>query len=106
MAYSVVESPSFHARLAEAFRFRIEYYGRKSARKLMNAKDQVVSRLSAMPLSGTLVNQESDGDAQRSLRWMRIDSYIAVYHVDEGRQIVVFVDLFSAGSNWRERVLS
>ena len=48
---------------------------------------------------------EREADDAASLRWVRVDSYIAVYRFHEDRRQVVLLKLLSATSNWRRRIL-
>lgn len=101
MGYSVVATPSFDARLDEAIRYRIENVGARSARALLDTYGNVCKDLSAMPRMGRPANSPNTEDA-RDLRWVLVDSYVAVYRVDEPAQAVILVDLFFGGSDWQE----
>lgn len=105
MAFRVVESPSYHARLSEAVAYRVENYGRTNARKLLNAHRRAVESLEGMPFMGSVVSLTDESPSKDTLRWIRINSYIAVYRVFHDEQRVLLVDLFHTSSNWRERVM-
>ncbi len=106
MGCEVQTSEEFTARLDEAVAYRVDNYGLRSARRLIDSVDAIRELLAESPLMGALV----DGDAQTSdthpLRWVRIDSYIAIYRADPNTQAVVLLTLFYATSNWRRRVLT
>ena len=103
MAYEVVATAEFDALLDEAVGFRIDNYGLRSARRLLDAIDKLGDYLSDNPSMGRLVVDDADDAA--SLRWVRVDSYIAVYRFHEDRRQVVLLKLLSATSNWRRRIL-
>jgi hypothetical protein len=54
---------------------------------------------------GALVDSEAQTAETCPLRWVRVDSYIAVYRADPDARTVVLLTLFHATSNWRKRVL-
>lgn len=103
MGYSVAATPSFDARLDGAIRYRIENVGTRSARALLDAYDNVCKDLSAMPRMGKPANSPNTEDT-RDLRWVLVDSYVAVYRVDEPAQAVILVDPFFGGSDWQKRL--
>lgn len=104
MAYEVVATAEFDALLDEAVAFRVDNYGLRSARKLLDAIDKLDGYLADSPFMGRLVDDNADG--AEPLRWVRVDSYIAVYRVHEDRRQVALLKLLSATSNWRRRILS
>ena len=104
MAYKVVATAEFDALLDEAVAFRIDNYGLRSARRLLDAIDKLGDYLSDNPSMGRLVVDDAD-DAE-PLRWVRTDSYIAIYRFHEDRGQVVLLKLLSATSNWRRRILT
>ena len=104
MAYEVVATAEFDALLDEAVAFRIDNYGLRSARRLLDAIDKLGDYLSDNPSMGRLVVDDAD-DAE-PLRWVRTDSYIAIYRFHEDRGQVVLLKLLSATSNWRRRILT
>ena len=104
MAYEVVATAEFDALLDEAVAFRVDNYGLRSARRLLDAIDKLGDYLADSPFMGRLVDDDAHGS--ESLRWIRADSYIAVYRVHEDRGQVALLKLLSATSNWRRRVLS
>lgn len=103
MAYEVVATAEFDALLDEAVAFRVDNYGLRSARKLLDAIDKLDGYLADSPFMGRLVDDNADG--AESLRWVRADSYIAIYRVHEDRRQVALLKLLSATSNWRRRIL-
>ena len=103
MAFEVVATAEFDALLDEAVAFRVDNYGLRSARRLLDAVDKLSVFLADNPHMGRLVDDAADG--AEPLRWMRADSYIAVYRVHEDRNQVALLKLFFATSNWRRRVL-
>ena len=103
MAYEVVATEEFDALLDEAIAFRIDNYGLRNARRLLDAIDKLGDYLSDNPFMGRLVVDECDDRAP--LRWVRVDSYIAIYRVHEDRRQVALLKLLSATSNWRRRIL-
>ena len=103
MAYEVVATAEFDALLDEAVAFRIDNYGLRSARRLLDAIDKLGDNLAGNPFIGRLVVDDVD-DAD-ALRWVRADSYIAIYRVHEDCGQVVLLKLLSATSNWRRRIL-
>ena len=103
MAYEVVATAEFDALLDEAVGFRIDNYGLRSARRLLDAIDKLGDYLSDNPSMGRLVVDECDD--LEPLRWVRADSYIAIYRVHEDRRQVALLKLLSATSNWRRRIL-
>ena len=103
MAYEVVASDEFNALLDEAVAFRVDNYGLRSARRLLNAVDNLSDHLADNPHMGRVVGD--DADDATPLRWVRVDTYIAVYRVHENHEQIVLLKLFSATSNWRRRVL-
>lgn len=104
MAYEVVATAEFDTLLDEAVAFRVDNYGLRSARKLLDAIDKLNSHLIDNPFMGRVVDDNADG--VESLRWVRADSYIAVYRVHKDRKQVALLKLLSATSNWRRRILS
>lgn len=104
MAYDVVATPEFDERLGQAISYRIDNYGKKSARRLTEQLESVASLLAATPRMGSLVEQEDDETRPDALRWVRIGPYLAVYRVHDDSQTVALLMLFSASSNWRKRV--
>lgn len=105
MGYEVVTTAEFEACLNEAVSFRIENYGMRSARRLLDAVDSSTELLSTMPAMGHYVDRDSNALAPDALRWIRIDNYFAVYRVITREEVVVLLKLFFATSNWRRRVL-
>ncbi len=103
MTFEVVASAEFNALLDEAVAFRIDNYGLRSARKLLNAVDNLSDHLADNPHMGRVV--EDDADDATPLGWVRVDSTIAAYPVHENHEQVALLKLFSATSNWRRRVL-
>ena len=103
MAYEVVATEEFDALLDEAIAFRIDTYGLRNARRLLDAVDKLGTHLADYPFMGRLVIDEDD-DAE-PLRWVRVDSYIAIYRVHEDCRQVALLKLLSATSNWRRRIL-
>ena len=103
MVYEVVATAEFDALLDEAVAFRVDNYGLRSARRLLDSIDKLGDLLAGNPNMGRLVIDEAD--TADSLRWVRTDSYIAIYRVHEERRQVALVKLLSATSNWRRRVL-
>lgn len=103
MAYEVVATAEFDALLDEAVAFRVDNYGRRSARRLLDSIDKLGNHLASKPFMGRLVDDDADG--AESLRWVRADSYIAIYRVHEEHGEIALIKLLSATSNWRRRVL-
>ena len=102
MAYEVVASAEFDALLDEAVAFRVDNYGHRSAKRLLDAIDKLGDNLAVSPFMGRLV--DDDSDTAESLRWIRVDSYIAVYRVRKERGQVALLKLLFATSNWRRRI--
>lgn len=103
MAYEVVATAEFDALLDEAVAFRVDNYGLRSARRLPDAIDRLDGYFAENPFMRRLVDDSANGT--ESLRWVRADSYIAVYRVREQRRQVALLKLLSATSNWRRRIL-
>ena len=106
MDCEVLPSEEFAARLDEAIAYRVDNYGLRSARKLVNSVDAIRELLAKSPLMGALVDSDARTTDTRPLRWVRIDSYIAIYRANPDAQTVVLLTLFYATSNWRRRVLA
>ena len=105
MAYSVIATAEFDALLSEAVAFRIENYGLRSAKRLLDDVDGVCELLGNNPLVGRVVNDKDDRHSASALRWIRMGTYIAIYRVHESGQEIALLKLLSASSNWRRRVL-
>ena len=105
MGCEVQVSEEFAARLDEAVAYRVNNYGLRSARKLIDSVDAIRNLLVGSPLMGALVDSDAQTTDTRPLRWVRVDSYIAIYRADPDTQTAVLLTLFNATSNWRRRVL-
>ena len=105
MGCEVQVSEEFAGRLDEAVAHRVDNYGPRSARKLIDSVDAIRNLLVESPLMGALVDSDAQTTDTRPLRWVRVDSYIAIYRADPETQTVVLLTLFHATSNWRRRVL-
>lgn len=105
MAYSVVAAAEFDTHLNEAVAFRVDNHGLRSAKKLLDDFDATCELLGSNPLMGRVVNDEDGPRSVSALRWIRLGAYIAIYRVNEERQEIVLLKLFSATSNWRRRIL-
>jgi plasmid stabilization system protein ParE len=105
MGYDVQASEEFAARLDEAVAYRADNYGLRSARRLVDSVDATQELLAGSPLIGALVDSDAQTAETCPLRWVRVDSYIAVYRADPDARTVVLLTLFHATSNWRKRVL-
>ena len=106
MAYEVVATPEFEGLLERAVSFRIDSYGLRSARRLLDAVDASAELLAKSPRMGSLVDRDEEAPAPDALRWTRVDSYIAVYRVHDEDATIALLFLFHATSNWRSRVLA
>lgn len=107
MAYKVRITTEFEALLDEAVSFRVDNYGLRSARRLLDSVDEACELLASMPHMGSLLEQPTSSSSRKgTLRWVKVDSYIAVYRVHDERQEVALLKLFRAASNWRKRVCS
>lgn len=104
MAYSVVTTPEFDERLAKAIVHRIDNYGKKSARKLLEDLGDISALLAVTPRMGSPVERQADKADPNALRWVRVGRYLAVYRVHDETQTVALLMLFTAGSNWRRQV--
>jgi len=104
MACKVVTSAGFDERFEFAVEYRLEYVGRRSAQKLVKALEEATSLLEQTPLVGALVDRDSDEPQPEDLRWVVVDSYIAVYrhHADDG--MVMLEDIFYSSEDWRSVV--
>ena len=60
MAYEVVASDEFNALLDEAVAFRVDNYGLRSARRLLNAVDNLSDHLADNPHMGRVVDDDAD----------------------------------------------
>lgn len=105
MVFEVRASEEFAARLNEAVAYRADIYGLRSARKLIDSVDAMRELLGGSPHMGALVEADAQTVDDHPLRWVRVDSYIAVYRADPGARSVVLLTLFHANSNWRKRIL-
>lgn len=105
MAYEIKSTAEFDACLDEVVAFRVNNYGLRSARRLLDAVDAAGALLADNPNMGSLVNNEPSAKESSPLRWVRVDSYIAVYRVCDAKQTVYLLKLFHGSSNWRRRVL-
>lgn len=105
MAYEVIATAEFGVLLDEAVSFRVDNYGLRSARRLLDNVDKVRELLSQTPCMGALVDDSVSEGERTGLRWVRMDSYIVVYRVRQDRQEAVLLKLFHGSSNWRRRVL-
>lgn len=104
MTYNVVSTAEFDAALNEALAYRIDTRGKRSARRLLEDVEGQSNLLSTTPRMGALVNQSEENPAPDSLRWIRMDSYMAVYRVHDEKCLVALEKLFYATTNWRRRV--
>ncbi len=98
-------SEEFAVRLDEAVAYRVDNYGLRSARKLIDSVDAIRKLLVGSPLMGALVDSDAQATDTRPLRWVRVDSYIAIYRAGRDTQTLVLLTLFYVTSNWRRRVL-
>ncbi len=105
MGCEVQVSEEFAGRLDEAVAYRVNNYGLRSARKLIDSVDAIRNLLVGSLLMGALVDSDAQTTDTRPLRWVRVDSYIAIYRADPDAKTVVLLTLFYATSNWRRRVL-
>lgn len=106
MPYEVKATAEFDACLDEAVAYRVDNYGLRSARRLLDAVDETSGLLAGSPLLGSPVDTNSSEVLADRLRWMRIDSYIAIYRADEDSHVAYLLKLLHGSSNWRRRVLS
>lgn len=97
-AYKVVESPEVRERFLAAARFRRDFYGQNSARKLLASREQAIARLETLPYSSPSLTVEG---LDLPLHWLMVDVYVLVYRVDESAKIVLLDGLFYASENWR-----
>lgn len=104
MAYEVVATAEFDAQLDEAVTFRIDNYGMRSARRLLDGIDHVAGLLSGTPGMGSILERDDAAGVDEGLRWTKADSYIVVYRVHRRARQVALLKLFAASSNWRRRV--
>ena len=106
MAYKVVTAPGYDARFELALEYRLTYFGRASAARLLDAQDAVAELLSAAPFMGMLVEQNQDAPTDDALRWVRVGKtkYITVYRPHRDDETVVLSDLFYESENWREKL--
>ncbi len=104
MDFEVVATAEFEALLGEAASFRADNYGLRSVRKLLDAVDKTSELLSANPYIGGLVEKDVDKPSPDALRWIKVDSYIAIDRVHDEARVVALLKLFYANSNWRRRV--
>ncbi len=106
MVYEIRSTAEFGACLDEAVAFRVNNYGLRSARRLLDAVDEAGELLADTPFVGALVDSEFVATSTNLLRRIRIDSYIAVYRVCDELRAVNLLKLFYGSFNWRKWVLS
>ena len=106
MPYEVKTTAEFDACLSEAVAYRVDNYGLRSARRLLDAVDETSGLLAGSPLCGSPVDTNPSDVLAACLRWTRIDSYIAIYRADEDSRVVYLLKLLHGTSSWRRRVLS
>ena len=104
MGCEVIVTAEFSSHVDTAVTYRADNYGLRSARRLLDSIQRTCALLSSSPAMGSLVDRDSDPSADGELRWVRMDTYIAVYRSYEERGEVVLLKLFYGTSNWRRRV--
>lgn len=82
--------------MVEAVAFQVDAYGLRSARRFLDAIDQLSDHLANSPFMGRpIVNAHDNTDY---LRCMRADSCFAIYRVHQGYKQVAPYKLFTATS--------
>lgn len=104
MGYRVVTAPPYDERFETAIQFRIDYFGARSASKLIDEQERIQGLLSDNSLMGTLVDKNDDGTSPDALRWVLVEKYACVYRVHLGDESVVLEDLFYSTEDWRDRM--
>ena len=101
MAFSVRTAASYDARFELALKYRLEFAGRTSARRLLAAQEKAERMLESFPYLGSPVQRDLEDAAGDVPRWVKVDSYIAVYETFPAEEVLVFEDLFYPGEDWR-----
>lgn len=104
MAYSVETTASYDARFEAALAYRLQFAGRTSALRLLEAQEAAEERLQTFPRIGTPLDPKTENPGGDIVRWFRLDCYIAVYETYADDERVIMEDLFYASENWREKV--
>lgn len=104
MAYRVLTTPAYEERFSTALDYRLKYYGRRSAERLVSAQEKAQSLLGGTPFMGTSLVKADTAPEPGDLRWVKVEGYIAVYRAIEDAKAVVLLDLFHTSENWRSRV--
>lgn len=97
-SWRVLATDEFEGDLDEAVAYYLLASGPDSARRLLDAYDEMRGRLAALPGHGSNVGAGG-------LRWVRLGTFTAVYEANEGERVVTLLRLFYMTSNWRERIL-
>lgn len=100
MAYSISTAAFYDARFEEAVLWRIENAGRVSARCLVEAQEHVESLVSDNPNMGAQLDKNGEV-GNKGLRWVLVDTLVAVYEVFPESESLVFEELFHPRENWR-----
>lgn len=104
MTYRVLTTPAYEERFSTVLDYRLKYYGRRSAERLVSAQEKAQSLLGGTPFMGTSLVKADTAPEPGALRWVKVERYIAVYRAIEKDEAVVLLDLFHASENWRSRV--
>lgn len=101
MGYEVRTAAAYDARFDEMMAYRMTYVGPSSARRLLQAQDEVEQRLAALPRSGTPLDPDEADPAGDIPRWVSVGPYVAVYETYADVELVVLEDLFYPLEDWR-----
>ena len=101
MGFSVRTAASYDARFELALTYRLEFAGRASACRLLEEQEKAERVLESFPYLGTPVQRDLEDAAGDVPRWVKVDSYIAVYETIPEEEALVFEDLFYPGEDWR-----
>lgn len=104
MPCKVVTTQSFDERFEKAVGHRHDVHGSASARRLLDAYDQLVSTLQAASLIGTVLNKGDRIPDAPELRWVLLSPYVVVYRYLPDNKTLVLENVFFSSSNWRELV--
>lgn len=96
--WRVLATDEFEGDLDEAAAYYLQASGPGSARRLLDAYDEMRGRLATLPGHGSNVGASG-------LRWVRLGTFTAVYEINESERVVTLLRLFYMTSNWRERIL-
>lgn len=105
MACRVITTEEYESRLETAAVFRLENYGRASALALLDREEDVEALLASMPFVGSTIERFSDEIPDGALRWIKVESYVAVYRYSKLHSLVTLEGLFYGSSDWRRALV-